>query len=188
MGQIQRFQPCRFSGGCTRGTADSSSLCHKHRHLQKGFTKGGQLVFSSGGPLGMVPRLAKEKTVTPPQGDDSMEIEGFPYFSVYDQKHYLDWSIGRAPRPSNADVIDRYPVQVEDTSGDEITGDEIGVYDSEGRLFTFDHQSVPEVSTGLTEGDRVRIFRMEGGAPFAIKSSGVYQVVIFDRNKLGSHL
>lgn len=188
MGQIQRFQPCRYSGGCARGTADPSHLCHKHRHLQKGFTKGGQLVFSSGGPLGPLPRLVKENAVMPPQGDESMEIEGFPYFSVYDQKHYVDWSIGRAPRPSNADVIDRYPVQVEDSQGDDITGDEIGVYDSEGKLYTFDHAAVPETSTSLSDGEHVRIFKMEGGSPFAIKSSAVYQVVIFDRNKLGSHL
>jgi hypothetical protein len=139
-----------------------------------------------------MPRLAKEKVVLPPQGDDSMDIEGFPYFSVYDQKHYVDWSIGRAPRPSNADVVDRYPVQVEDSYGSDITGDEIGVYDSEGTLFTFDHDSLPESSTGLSNGDQIRIFRMEDGTPegtpFAINSSAVYQVVIFDRNKLGSHL
>ena len=188
MSQIQRFQPCLHSGGCTRGTADPSRLCHKHRHLQKGFTRGGQLVFSSGGPLGMLPRLARERAVAPPQGDESMEIEGFPYFSVYDQKHYVDWSIGRAPRPSNADVIERYPVQVEDSSGEDITGDEIGIYDSEGRLYTFDHNAVPEESTGLMEADSVRIFKMEDGSPFAIKSGNVYQVVIFDRDKLGSHL
>lgn len=188
MGQVQRFQPCRFSGGCTRGTADPSNLCHKHRHLQKGFTPGGSLVFSSGGPLGAIPRLAREKVQAPPQGDEAMDIEGFPYFSVYDQKHYLDWSLGIAPRPSNEAVISRYPIQVKDVSGDEITGDEIGIYDSEDKLFTFDHDATPEESTGMTEGDQVRIFAMEGGTPFAIKSSSVYQVVIFDRDKLGSHL
>lgn len=146
------------------------------------------MVFSSGGPLGAIPRLAREQAVAPPQGDDSMEIAGFPYFSVYDQKRYVDWSIGIATRPSNADVIDRYPIQVTDVSGAEITGDEIGVYDSEGTLFTFDHEAEPETSTGLIKGDKIRIFKMEDGTPFAINSDTVYQVVIFDRDKLGSHL
>ena len=189
--QMQRFQPCQYSGGCTRGTNDPSHLCHKHRHQQKGYTRGGQLVFSSGGPLGVLPRLAKESKVAPPKGDDSMEVEGFPYFSVLDQKHYVDWSIGIAPRPSNADVIDRFPIQVNDVPGSDITGDEIGVYDAEGTLFTFNHEAVPEETSGLIVGDRVRIFLMENGkegTPFAISSQGVYQVVVFDRDKLGSHL
>jgi hypothetical protein len=151
-------------------------------------TRGGQLVFSSGGPLGAIPRLAREQSVVPPQGDDNMEVAGFPYFSVYDQKQYLDWSLGIAPRPSNADVIDRYPVEVADVAGADITGDEIGIYDSSGELFTFDHDTEPEASTGLVAGDKIRIFRMEDGTPFAINSDTVYQVVIFDRDKLGSYL
>lgn len=145
-------------------------------------------MFSSGGPLGPLPRIEKEQHVVPPQGDESMEVEGFPYFSVYDQKHYVDWSIGRAPRPTNADVIDRYPVQVEDISGEDITGQEVGIYDSEGRLFTFDNNVEPESNSGLVGLEHIRIFRMEDGTPFAISSNSVYQVVIFDRDKLGSHL
>ena len=185
--QVQRFQPCRHQG-CTRGTNDSSHLCHKHRHLQKSYTRGGQLVFSSGGPLGVLPRLAREQSVMPPQGDDSMEIDGFPYFSVLDQKKYLDWKVMGGQRPSNSEVISRYPIQVVDVPGSHITGEEIGVYDSRGTLYTFDHESQYEEDSGHTPGTSVRIFRMDDDTSFAINPQNVYQVVIFDQDKLGSHL
>lgn len=186
-GQVQRFQPCRQQG-CTRGTNDSSHLCHKHRYLQKSYTRGGQLVFSSGGPLGVIPRLAMEQSVRPPQGDDAMEIDGFPYFSAMDQKKYVDWKVMGAERPSNSEVIARYPVQVTDVPGARITGDEIGVYDSHGTLFTFDHTAQCEEDSGHASGAAVRVFKMDDGSSFAINSQSVYQVVIFDRDKLGSHL
>lgn len=175
---------CRHEG-CARGTNDPSTLCHKHRHLQRGYTQGGQLVFSSGGPLGVAPRVAKEQVVAPPQGDDSMEMEGFPYFSVLDQKAYVDWCIGIAPRPSTQDIIEKYPIQVLDVSGRDITGDEIGVYSNNGDLFTFDHTSAPDKSINP---NTVRVFMTESEVPFAINPNNVYQVVILDRDKLGSHL
>lgn len=172
---------CRHDG-CARGTNDPSSMCHKHRHLQRGYTRGGQLVFSSGGPLGVAPRLSKEQSVAPPQGDDSMEIEGFPYFSVRDQKDYTDWKIGISPRPSTHDIIDRYPIQVLDIPGGDITGEEIGVYADNGDLYTFAPDSVPQHASAL------RMFMTESGVPFAVNPQNVYQVVILDRDKLGSHL
>jgi hypothetical protein len=74
---------------------------------------------------------------------------------------------------------------VVDVTGSEITGEEIGVYADNGDLYTFAPDSTPERGSS---SNAIRMFMTESEVPFAINPQNVYQVVILDRDKLGSHL
>lgn len=182
------LQPCGHAGGCARRTQDPSRLCHQHRDLQPKYTPGRQLYFGAGGPLGAPPRLTKERVEPLPDPLDAADIDGFPYFTLADHKMYIDWRLGFGPRPSTADILDRYPVLLVEAAGSDVTGDEIAVYDASGRLRPLRTEPAVPAPAATGEPDEVRFLPAESGRAIAVRSGDVYQVVIFDRNRLGSHL
>lgn len=124
--------PCRW-GNCGNTTQHPTGLCYVHVSMRQVTTPGGQAAFRTGDVIDLQSRIERESQVPVPP--NTAGIPGFPFMTMDDVQRVRAFLSGDDRyRPSRHDVIDRFPISVNEVRGGELAGWEAGVYDGEGTL------------------------------------------------------
>lgn len=166
---------CRHRGCKNRiGSESPIQFCYLHEHEQLAVTPKGQHGFRHAtGPGSWQHRLQKEKTSEFPQ--NSANIKGYPFFTMEDLDGQVRYMNGEEKyRPTAANILDRFPIQSIITMGRNVTGNEVGIIDSSGKIHILDGKQ-PDVA------DEMRSFSVDGGkALLGIADEERYQIIVVD--------